>query len=166
MNYTLSVIEKKKIKLSRLSYKGGMTMFKINMKNVQDGEVTPISLDAIEKVVKQGTGTIVHLKSGDYVWCEQPLDEVQEMLEAAKAALEQKVLFHCNGEQKTVDWKEIKIIKKAHKIYANFSLADVEEIAEQAEITMNDGTTFLTDERKRTIADRYKMARYVWEKSE
>lgn len=142
-----------------------MTMFIIYVKNVQDGEVTPISLDAIQKVVKQGTGTIVHLTNGDYVWCEQPLDEVQEMLEVAKATLEQKVLFHCNGEQKTVDWKEIKMIKKAHKIYANFSLADVEEIAEQAEITMNNGETFLTDERKRTIVDRYNMARKVWKDS-
>lgn len=141
-------------------------MFIINVKNVQDGEVTPISLDAIEKVVKQGTGTIVHLRSGDYVWCEQPLDEVLEMIEVAKATLEQKVLFHCNGEKKTVDWKEIKMIKKAHKIYANFSLADMEEMAEQAEITMYDGKTFLTDERKRTIVDRYNMARYVWKKSE
>ena len=141
-------------------------MFIIYVKNVQDGEVTPISLDAIEKVVKQGTGTIVHLANGDYVWCKQPLDEVQEMLDVARAAMEQKVLFHCNGEQKTVDWKEIKMIKKAHKIYANFSSADVEEIAEQAEITMNDGKTFLTDERKRTIVDRYNMARCVWKKSE
>lgn len=140
-------------------------MFIIYVKNVQDGEVTPISLDAIEKVVKQGTGTIVHLRSGDYVWCEQPLDEVLEMIEVAKATLEQKVLFHCNGEKKTVDWKEIKMIKKAHKIYANFSLADMEEIAEQAEITMYDGKTFLTDERKRTIVDRYNMARYVWKDS-
>lgn len=141
-------------------------MFIIYVKNVQDGEVTPISLDAIEKVVKQGTGTIVHLRSGDYVWCEQPLDEVLEMIEVAKATLEQKVLFHCNGEKKTVDWKEIKMIKKAHKIYANFSLADMEEMAEQAEITMNNGKTYLTDERKRTIVDRYNMARYVWQKSE
>ena len=141
-------------------------MITITVRNVQNGEKTIISLDAIEKVVKQGTGTIVHLTNGDYVWCEQPLDEVQEMLEAAKAALEQKVLFHCNGVQKTVDWKEIKMIKKAHMIYANFSLADVEEIAEQAEITMYDGTTYLTDERKRTIFDRYNIARYVWEKSE
>lgn len=143
-----------------------MNMITITVRNVQNGEVTLILLDAIEKVVKQGTGTIVHLRSGDYVWCEQSLDEVQEMIEAAKAALEQKVLFHCNGEQKTVDWKEIKMIKKAHKIYANFSLADVEEMAEQAEITINDGKTFLTDERKRTIVDRYNMARYVWKKSE
>lgn len=142
-----------------------MIMFIISVKNVQDGEVTQISLDTIEKVVKQGTGTIVHLKSGDYMWCEQPLDEVQEMLEATKAALEQKVLFHCNGEQKTVDWKEIKLIKKAHKIYANFSLADVEEIAEQTEITMNDGTTYLTDECKRTIVERYNIAREVWKDS-
>ena len=100
------------------------------------------------------------------MWCEQPLDEVQEMIEAANAALEQKVLFHCNGEQKIVDWKEIKMIKKAHKICVNFSLADVEEMAEQAEITMYDGTTYLTDERKRTIVDRYNVARYVWKKSE
>lgn len=141
-------------------------MITITARNVQNGEVTLMPLDAIEKVVKQGTGTIVHLKSGDYVWCEQSLDEVQEMLEAAKAALEQKVLFHCNGEQKIVDWKEIKMIKKAHKIYANFSLADMEEVAEQAEITMNDGTTYLTDERNRTIVDRYSIARYVWKKSE
>lgn len=141
-------------------------MITITVRNVQNGEVTLIPLDAIEKVVKQGTGTIVHLKSGDYVWCEQSLDEAQEMIEAAKAALEQKVLFRCNGVQKTVDWKEIKMIKKAHKIYASFSLADVEEIAEQAEITMNDGTTYLTDERKRTIVDRYNAARYVWKKSE
>ena len=141
-------------------------MFIIYVKNVQNGETEIISLDAIEKVVKQGTGTIVHLKSGDYVWCEQPLDEVQEMIEAANAALEQKVLFHCNGEQKIVDWKEIKMIKKAHKICVNFSLADVEEMAEQAEITMYDGTTYLTDERKRTIVDRYNVARYVWKKSE
>lgn len=91
--------------------------------------------------------------------------EVQEMIEAANAALEQKVLFHCNGVQKTVDWKEIKMIKKAHKIYANFSLTDVEEIAEQTEITMNDGTTYLTDERKRTIVERYNMAREVWKNS-
>ena len=48
------------------------------------------------------------------------------MIEAAKVTLEQKVLFHCNGVQKIVDWKEIKMIKKAHKIYASFSLADVE----------------------------------------
>ena len=141
-------------------------MITITVRNVQNGEVTLIPLDAIEKVVKQGAGTIVHLRSGDYVWCEQPLDEVQEMLEAVKAALEQKVLFHCNGEKKTVDWKEIKMIKKAHKIYANFSLADIEEIAEQAEITMYDGKTFLTDERKRTIVERYNMARCVWKKSE
>ncbi len=140
-------------------------MITITVRNVQNGEVTLIPLDAIEKVVKQGTGTIVHLKSGDYVWCEQPLDEVQEMLEAAKAALEQKVLFHCNGEQKIVDWKEIKMIKKAHKIYASFSLADVEEMAEQTEITMNDGTTYLTDERKRVIVGRYSMAREVWKDS-
>ena len=140
-------------------------MFIISVRNVQNGEETIISIDAIEKVVKQGTGTIVHLRNGDYVWCEQPLDEVQEMIEAAKAALEQKVLFHCNGEQKIVDWKEIKMIKKAHKIYASFSLADVEEMADQAEITMNDGTTFLTDERKRTIVDRYNMAREVWKDS-
>lgn len=140
-------------------------MITITVRNVQNGEVTLIPLDAIEKVVKQGTGTIVHLRSGDYVWCEQPLDEVLEMLEVAKATLEQKVLFHCNSEKKTVDWKEIKMIKKAHKIYANFSLADVEEIAEQAEITMNNGETFLTDERKRTIVDRYNMARKVWKDS-
>ena len=140
-------------------------MFTISVRNVQNGEVTLIPLDAIEKVVKQGTGTIVHLRNGDYVWCEQPLDEVQEILEAAKAALEQKVLFHCKGEQKIVDWKEIKMIKKAHKIYASFSLADVEEIAEQTEITMNDGTTYLTDECKRTIVDRYNVARYVWKDS-
>lgn len=142
-----------------------MNMITITVRNVQNGEVTLIPLDAIEKVVKQGTGTIVHLKSGDYVWCEQSLDEVQEMLEAAKAALEQKVLFHCNGVQKIVDWKEIKMIKKAHKIYASFSLADVEEIAEQTEITMYDGTTYLTDERKRTIVERYNMAREVWKDS-
>ena len=142
-----------------------MNMITITVRNVQNGEVTLIPVDAIEKVVKQGTGTIVHLRNGDYVWCEQPLDEVQEMIEAAKAALEQKVLFHCNGEQKIVDWKEIKMIKKAHKIYASFSLADVEEMADQAEITMNDGTTFLTDERKRTIVDRYNMAREVWKDS-
>lgn len=140
-------------------------MFIISVRNVQNGEVTIIPLDAIEKVVKQGTGTIVHLKSGDYVWCEQSLDEVQEMIEAAKAALEQKVLFRCNGEQRTVDWKEIKMIKKAHKIYANFSLADVEEVAEQTEITMNDGVTYLTDERKRVIVERYNMAREVWKNS-
>lgn len=140
-------------------------MFIISVRDVQNGEETIILLDAIEKVVKQGTGTIVHLKSGGYVWCEQSLDEVQEMIKAAKAALEQKVLFHCNGEQKIVDWKEIKMIKKAHKIYASFSLADVEEIAEQTEITMYDGTTYLTDERKRTIVDRYNMARKVWKDS-
>lgn len=140
-------------------------MFIISVKNIQNGETEIISLDAIEKVVKQGTGTIVHLRNGDYVWCEQPLDEVQEMLEAAKAALKQKVLFHCDGVQKIVDWKEIKMIKKAHKIYASFSLADVEEIAEQTEITMNDGTTYLTDERKRTIVDRYNIAREVWKYS-
>ena len=57
------------------------------------------------------------------------------------------------------------MIKKAHKIYASFSLADVEEIAEQAEITMNDGTTYLTDEHKRTIVERYNMAREVWKDS-
>ena len=141
-------------------------MITITVRDVQNGEVTTILLDAIKKVVKQGTGTIVHLKSGGYVWCEQSLDEVQKMIEAPKAALEQKVLFHCNGVQKIVDWKEIKMIKKAHKIYARFSLADVEEIAEQTEITMNDGTTYLTDERKRTIVDRYNAARYVWKKSE
>ena len=141
-------------------------MITITVRNAQNGEVTIIPLDAIEKVVKQGTGTIVHLKSGDYVWCEQPLDKVQEMIEAANAASEQKVLFHCNGVKKIVDWKEIKMIKKAHKIYASFSLADVEEIAEQTEITMYDGTTYLTDERKRTIVDRYNAARYVWKKSE
>lgn len=140
-------------------------MITITVRNVQNGEVTLISLDAIEKVVKQETGTIVHLKSGDYVWCEQSLDEVQEMIEAANAALEQKVLFHCDGVQKIVDWKEIKMIKKAHKIYASFSLADVEEIAEQTEITMYDGTTYLTDERKRTIVERYNMAREVWKDS-
>lgn len=140
-------------------------MITITVRNVQNGEVTIIPLEAIEKVIKQGTGTIVHLKSGDYVWCEQPLDEVQEMIEAANAALEQKVLFHCNSVQKIVDWKEIKMIKKAHKIYASFSLADVEEIAEQAEITMYDGTTYLTDERKRTIVERYNMAREVWKDS-
>ncbi|MEQ3473415.1 hypothetical protein ABM134_02910 [Enterococcus cecorum] len=127
--------------------------------------MTLIPLDAIEKVVKQGTGTIVHLRSGDYVWCEQSLDEVQEMLEATKAALEQKVLFHCNGVQKTVDWKEIKMIKKAYMAYVSFSLTDIEEMADQAEITMNDGTTYLTDERKRTIVDRYNMAREVWKDS-
>ena len=143
-----------------------MNMITITVRNVQNGEVTLIPLDAIEKVVKQGTGTIVHLKSGDYVWCEQSLDEVQEMLEAAKAALEQKVLFHCNGEQKIVDWKEIKMIKKAYMAYVSFSLTDIEEMADQAEITMNDGTTYLTDERKRTIVDRYNMARCVWKKSE
>lgn len=142
-----------------------MNMITITVRNVQNGEVTLIPLDAIEKVVKQGTGTIVHLKSGDYVWCEQPLDEVQEMIEAAKAALEQKVLFHCNGEQQTVDWKEIKMIKKAYMISANFSLANMEEMAEQAEITMYDGKTYLTDERNRTIVDRYSMARKAWKDS-
>lgn len=141
-------------------------MITITVRNVQDGEVTQIALDEIEKVVKQGTGTIVHLRSGDYVWCEQSLNEVQEMIEAAKAALEQKVLFHCNGEQKTVDWKEIKMIKKAYMISANFSLANMEEMAEQAEITMYDGKTYLTDERNRTVVDRYNMARCVWQKSE
>ncbi|WP_349283815.1 hypothetical protein [Enterococcus cecorum] len=140
-------------------------MITITVRNVQNGEVTLIPLDAIEKVVKQGTGTIVHLRSGDYVWCEQSLDEVQEMLEATKAALEQKVLFHCNGVQKTVDWKEIKMIKKAYMAYVSFSLTDIEEMADQAEITMNDGTTYLTDERKRTIVDRYNMAREVWKDS-
>ena len=141
-------------------------MMIISVRNVQDGEETIISIDAIEKVVKQGTGTIVHLTNGDYVWCEQPIEEVQEMLEVAKAALKQKVLFHCNGEQKTVDWKEIKMIKKAYMAYVSFSLADIEEMAEQAEITMYDGTTYLTDERKRTIVDRYNMAREVWKDSE
>lgn len=140
-------------------------MITITVRNVQDGEVTQIALDAIEKVVKQGTGTIVHLRSGGYVWCEQSLDEVQEMIEAAKATLEQKVLFHCNGEQKTVDWKEIKMIKKAYMISANFSLVNMEEMAEQAEITMYDGETYLTDGRNRTVVDRYSMARKVWKDS-
>lgn len=55
-------------------------MITITVRNVQNGEVTLILLDAIEKVVKQDAGTIVHLRSGDYVWCEQSLDEVQEMI--------------------------------------------------------------------------------------
>lgn len=87
------------------------------------------------------------------------------MIEAANATLEQKVLFHCNGEQKIVDWKEIKMIKKAYMAYVSFSLTDIEEMADQAEITMNNGTTYLTDERKQTIVDRYNMAREVWQDS-